>query len=150
MSNIKSHAMAEFRAAGWIDGDGKYCDEIQELMCKQLLELLELFSSHGHSGNSAPYALRVFSKLAAFKPLVPLTGEDWEWVEVSFGLFQNNRCSHVFMENGQAYDSEGTIFWEWYTDHTGQQEKVYFTSRESRKHVYFPYTPTKEYRERAT
>jgi len=153
MSNLESHAQNEFRAAGWLDAEGKFCDEMQQLMCEQVVELLNLFSEHGHSGSSAPYAINMFKQLAMFEPLVPLTGENWEWNEVGDGVFQNKRCSHVFKQadrfNGQAYDIEAVIFYDWYTDpETGEKSKSYFTSSDSRRPIEFPYTPKREYQER--
>ena len=156
--SYKDHAAQEFRAAGWLNEDGTFKDEAQELMCEQVMELLDLFGGHGHSGTSAPYAINLFKQLASFEPLVPLTGEDWEWNECSEGVFQNKRCSHVFKQadrfNGQAYDIDGKIFWEWaerelLEDEEGYPEKrrykSYFTSSESRVPVTFPYTPMAEY-----
>ena len=78
MSNYEKHALREFKAAGWTDENGDFDCEIQKLICKQVLELLKVFSKHGHSGSTASYALNMFGKLAAFEPIVPLTGEDWE------------------------------------------------------------------------
>ena len=142
----------EFRAAGWCDENGKFDDEMQEAICKHVLELLKVFSDEGHSGSSAPYAINVFKTLAMFEPLVPLTGEDWEWTEVHDGAFQNKRCSHVFKQadrfDGQAYDINAVIFYDWYTDEDGEKRKSYFTSKESCVPITFPYTPTKEYKER--
>lgn len=153
MSTLHSHAWLEFKALGWTDEDGKFKDEWQELICTQVLELLTLFSEHGHSGSSAPYAINLFKKLASFEPVGPLTGEDWEWGEVDFGpemKFQNKRCGHVFKNaNGEAYDSEGIIFWEWLTDKdTGEKFKVHFTCKDSRVPVTFPYVPERKYVER--
>jgi len=152
MSNLKNHALMEFRAAGWCDEMGKFDDEMQEAICNHVLKLLEIFSDEGHSGSSAPYTVNIFQKLAMFEPLVPLTGEDWEWNEVHDGVFQNKRCSHVFKQadrfDGQAYDIDGIIFYDWYTDEDGNKSKSYFTSRESCVPITFPYTPTKEYKER--
>lgn len=148
--SYKEHAMTEFRAAGWVDEDGKFCDEMQSLICNDVMELLEVFSAHGHSGSSAPYAINMFTKLAKFEPLVPLTGEDWEWNDVSeIGSgdphWQNKRCSHVFKDNdGNAYDINGKVFWEW----SGTKEdpyKAHYTCRESRTPVTFPYVPKTEY-----
>lgn len=151
MSNYEKHAWLEFKAAGWLDEDGKFKDDMQELMCTQVIELMNIFAEHGHSGSSAPYAINLFSKLAKFEPLVPLTGEDWEWHEASEGVFQNIRCSHVFKQkdrfDGQAYDIDGKIFWEWYTDENGEKSKTYFTGRDSCVPVTFPYTPTRVYEE---
>ena len=141
----------EFRAAGWCDENGKFDDEMQEAICKHVLELLKVFSDEGHSGSSAPYAINVFKTLAMFEPLVPLTGEDWEWTEVSDGTFQNKRCSHVFKQadrfDGQAYDIDGIIFYDWYKNENGEKSKSYFTGRESCVPITFPYIPTKEYKE---
>lgn len=142
----------EFRAAGWCDESGKYDDEMQEAICNHVLKLLEVFSDEGHSGSTAPYTVNVFQKLAMFEPLVPLTGEDWEWNEVHDGVFQNKRCSHVFKQadrfDGQAYDIDGIIFYDWYTNENGEKSKSYFTGRDSCVPITFPYTPTKEYKER--
>ena len=141
MSNVHKHALAEFRAAGWTDADGKFNDEMQEDICKHVLELLKVFSDEGHSGSTAPYTVNLFKKLAMFEPIVPLTGEDWEWHEPSPGVFQNMRCSRVFKQadrfNGQAYDIEGRVFRE----PTG----TCYTGAESRVPVTFPYTPKTEY-----
>lgn len=147
--NLIEHAKAEFRAAGWVDENGKFNDEMQHFMCDQIIELLTIFSEHGHSGSSAPYAIELFSKLAKFEPLVPLTGEDWEWNDVtSYGdkpHYQNKRCSRVFKDaDGNAYDIDGKVFWEW-SDAAEEPFKSYYTCRESRVPVTFPYTPTIEY-----
>ena len=161
MSNLNSHALAEFRAAGWTDDEGKFKEEMQEAICKHVLELLKVFADEGHSGSTAPYAVNMFKKLAMFEPLVPLTGEDWEWTEVSEGVFQNKRCSRVFKQadrfNGQAYDLEGRVFYEWNErdleqDEEGYPDKrrfqSYYTNRDSMVPITFPYTPTTEHVER--
>jgi hypothetical protein len=151
----------EFKAAKWLDDEGKYSDEMQEAICKHVLKLLDVFADEGHSGSSAPYAVNVFQKLAMFEPLVPLTGEDWEWTEVGEGVFQNKRCSRVFKQadrfDGQAYDIDGIVFYEWHErdldpDETGYLGKTrfksHYTSSDSRVPVTFPYTPIKNYVER--
>lgn len=142
----------EFRAAGWCDESGKFDDEMQEAICTHVLKLLEVFADEGHSGSSAPYAVDLFKKLAMFEPVAPLTGEDWEWNEVGDGVFQNKRCSHVFKQadrfDGQAYDIDGIIFYDWYTNEDGTKSKSYFTGRESCVTITFPYVPTREYKER--
>ena len=73
---LESHALSEFRAAGWMNENGKYSDDMQESICKNMLELLSVFSGQGHSGFSASYLLECFEKLARYEPIVPLTGED--------------------------------------------------------------------------
>lgn len=153
-SNLVKHARSEFRAAGWVDGDGKFNDEMQEQLCNGVMHLLGIFAEQGHTGTTAPYALHLFEKLANFKPISPLTGEDWEWNEIGDGVFQNNRYPCVFKQadrfDGQAYNTEGVIFYDWVDDGEGGTEKSYFTSGDSCVPIEFPYTPTTEYRPRPT
>jgi hypothetical protein len=154
MSNLKIHAWEEFKAAGWLDEHGNFKDEMQAEICTHVLKLLDVFADEGHSGSSAPYALNIFKKLAMFEPIAPLTGEDWEWVDVGdYGTgtprWQNKRCSRVFKDgDGLAYDIDGIVWWEWFTDKvTGEKFKSHFTNVQSRVPVTFPYTPKTEYKE---
>lgn len=126
---LYAHAVCELPPA---DGD-----EMQELMNKSLLQMVLVFSSQGHSGFSAAYAVNALAKLLKFEPLGPLTGEDSEWNEVGEGMWQNNRCSHVFKDATGAYDIDGRIFRE--------ANGSCYTNRESRVPVVFPYTPVSEY-----
>jgi len=156
MSNYITHAMDEFHAAGWVDDRGMWCDDMQKAICEGVLKLLEVFHGEGHSGSSAPYAINMFSKLAKFEPIVPLTGENWEWNDISSYSsddmkYQNKRCCYVFKgSDGRAYNSQGKVFWEWYTNDDGEKRKSHFTSGDSRVYIEFPYTPTTEYVERET
>ena len=149
MSNLLKHAEIEFKAAGWTNENGKFDDEMQEAICTHVLKLIEIFSEEGHSGSTAPYAIKLFERLAMFKPIAPLTGEDWEWVDHG-ECMQNKRCGHVFKQanrfNGQAYDIDGKIFWEWHkSEEDGKMFKSYFTGSESCVPINFPYTPKREY-----
>jgi len=111
MNNYRKHAMKEFEVAGWLDEDGKFKDDMQEMICNHVLKLLDVFNGEGHSGTSAPYAVNLFKRLALFKTIAPLTGEDDEWCEMSEGIFQNKRESAVFKEeNSQAYYADGIVF----------------------------------------
>lgn len=148
--SYKDYAMMEFRAAGWCDENGKFKDEMQQAICEHVLKLLEVFSEEGHTNNSAPYAVKLFEKLALFKPIAPLTGEDWEWNDVSsWGTdikFQNKRCSHVFKEaDGRAYDSEGLVFYSLFTDKNGAEYKSYFLNGKSNTEITFSYMPERKY-----
>lgn len=149
MNNYQKHAMKEFKAAGWLDEQGEFKDEMQKMICDHVMALLNVFADEGHSGSSAPYAIDLFSKLASWKPIAPLTGEDWEWNDVSeysgSVTYQNNRCGNVFKDNDGAYDIDGKVFWEWARDEDGEPFKLYYTCRESRVPVTFPYTPKTEY-----
>lgn len=155
MNNYVTHALREFRAAGWVDETGKFNDEMQEMICNHVLKLLEVFHDEGHSGSSAPYAINLFSKLAKFEPVAPLTGEDWEWNEISddrtngVSVFQNKRCGAVFKQSdrfdGKPYYLDGKVFWSWSTYENDLPFKSYFTSAESMTVIEFPYTPKTEY-----
>lgn len=136
MSNYRSYAEREFKAAGWVDSEGNWKDDMQKAICEGVLDLLEVLSKQGHSGTTAPYTVDMFEKLASFEPLTPLTGADDEWDKVDDGLFQNKRCSHVFADNECAYDIEGKVFVE--------KNGTAYTSFDSRVPVTFPYTPKKE------
>ena len=152
MSKLNEHARMEFKAAGWLDDTGAYKDEMQGAICEHVLELLTVFSNEGHSGSTAPYTIDLFERLAMFKPIAPLTGEDWEWTEHDHGngvMYQNKRCSSVFKdEDGAAYDIDGKVFWEWSMPYEGREPyepyKSYYTCRESRMPVTFPYVKPKE------
>lgn len=156
MSNYRDHAMMEFRAAGWTDSDGKFKDEMQEAICNHVLKLLDIFDGEGHSGSSAPYAVDLFKKLALFEPIVPLTGEDWEWNLIydertnGVHVYQNKRCSAVFKQadrfNGQPYYLNAVVFWEWNrSKETGEVYKTSYTNSDSFQPITFPYTPKTEY-----
>ena len=139
--NTVRHAEREFVAAGYTPLDQEQEDGPNKWIQENVLELLEVFARQGHSGFSAPYVVETFRKLALHEPLVPLSGADDEWNEIGDGVFQNNRCSHVFKNkdrfNGQAYDIEGRIFRE--------PNGGCYTSGDSFVPVTFPYTPKREY-----
>ena len=142
MSNMVSWAEQELRYAGYDVNDPE--DGPNKWLAEGTLELLKVFSEQEHSGSSAPFAVALFEKLALWKPIAPLTGEDAEWNEVSENLWQNKRNSAVFKdETGQAYWIQGKVFWEWATHPDidyGKPFKSYFTSRDSRVNIEFPWT----------
>lgn len=133
--SLVAHARRELEAQK-LFGNG---DFYEGMTGKAVMELVEKFAEQGHSGMSAGVVLSIFGKVAAYEPLGPLTGEDDEWNEVGEGMFQNNRCSHVFKDgkDGAAYDIDGRIFRE--------PNGACFTNIESRVPVTFPYTPKREY-----
>lgn len=151
MSAMIEWAKKELDLAGYKD-EGP--DSINTWMRDGVLKLLEVFTDEGHSGMSAPFAINLFEKLASWKPLTPLTGADDEWTEVGPDVWQNKRSSDVFKgEDGRAYWMDGIVWWEWTKDNpedmNGEPYQIYFTNKESRVYIEFPWThPDKpEYKE---
>ena len=150
MSNLINHAIRELKSIGMYGSE----DEMNRQMVSNIMELLQVLSSQGHSGFSHSYLMRMFTKLADFKPIGPLTGEDSEWNDVSsYGgstMYQNNRCPSVFKDENGAYNIDGKVFWEWALDEQGEPLKSYYGCRDSRVPVTFPYVvpdkPIYEYR----
>lgn len=139
--SLVQYAESELDRIGMTD-DG----DMNGMMRKHLLHMIKEFADEGHSGFSGNYALQCLQKLLRFKPLSPLTGEDDEWTEVTrisgYPHFQNKRCSSIFKDgkDGEAYDIDGKVFWEWAKDEDDKPYKSYYTSRDSRVSVTFPYT----------
>lgn len=129
MSNLVDYAKEELKRIGMIDSGEPYND----FATKSILDLIELFASQGHSGFTAPYVINAFTRLAMFKPLSPLTGEDDEWNDIGDGgSLQNKRYSAVFKnKDGNAYDINGKVF----TD----DGEVWYECKDSRVNVTFPY-----------
>lgn len=118
-------------------------DEMNVAMRKHILHMVNEFAEEGHSGFSAGYAISILSKLLDYKPLSPLTGEDDEWNDVGDNLWQSKRAYNVFKDKDGAYWSDGKVFWEWWSDPEidgGKPYKSYFTSRDSRVPITFPFT----------
>lgn len=117
-------------------------DEMQNLINKDVLSLIEMFSEQGHSGFSANYVLDLFLRLAQYKILSPLSGNDAEWVDVSvyYGkvaeVYQNKRLSSVFKDNEMAYDIDARVLMDC--------QLTSYTNHHSRKKVIFPYVQKKE------
>lgn len=134
-SNYRTFALREFKACGYDlnekTGPNRWIQD-------NVLELLAVLAVQGHSGSSVHFAVGMFKDLGLFEPLGPITGAADEWQEVSNGMWQNLRCSHVFKDaDGRPYDSSGRIFRE--------KSGACYTGRGSRVYITFPYVPTREY-----
>ena len=138
MSSSAEYAKSEL-ARITKDGDG-----LQDAINKNILDIVELFASQGHSGISAGYAMSILERLLRFKPLTPLTGEDDEWTEVSDKMgkrcFQNKRCPSVF----KTTDAQGNTIEVHDIDAIACSYNgglTWFTSSRFIKNVTFPYEP---------
>lgn len=100
-----SYALNEFRICGWLKEDSSFIDEMQEEMCLNILETIDLIANQGHSGFSFSYFIGCLTRLVNFKPLTPLTGDSDEWIYMKDGLYQNKRCYSVFKE----VDKDGNV-----------------------------------------
>lgn len=114
---------------------GKDDDGMQDMMNRDILEIIDKFSQQGHSGFSASYALSVLDRLLRFKPITPLTGEANEWNECRDGVYQNKRCSSVFRQKDGTFEDIDAII---VSDNGGV---TWFSSGRFRKEVSFPYYP---------
>lgn len=110
--SLIDHAKMELQIAGAFDKDSNYDGAIGEAV----MELIEVFTKQGHSGNSAGIVRTIFNKLAAFEPLMDITGKDEEWGDVrDFGTgepwYQNKRCSALFKDgkDGQPYYIDAVV-----------------------------------------
>lgn len=108
-SKFIKHAIDELQIAGYFRNDKD--SELSNLMAKDIIELLTVFSTHGHSGSSASWAISLFKDLAMFKTISPLTLEDNEFTKDSFGggIYQNKRNSHIFKDNKGIYNIDAFV-----------------------------------------
>lgn len=116
MTNSKSHAKRELELL-----EKTTPNAIIIPFKNEILALCEAFGKSGQSGGSAPFTARAISqaieKLMMFETLVPLTGEDDEWVDVSDinngeSMFQNIRDNRVFKDgkDAKAYFIDAIVF----------------------------------------
>lgn len=101
--SLKQHAQTELEMIGAFSEEG---DFYGGMTGKAVMELIEVFSNQGHSGMSAQVVLDLFSKLANYEQLGPLTGKDEEWNELNYEddiKYQNKRNSAVFKQ------ADGTV-----------------------------------------
>lgn len=129
-----NHALEQFRECDWVDNRGTSCDEYQDQVMKDILDLLGQLDSKC-SDSELENILVSFERLTRYKPLTPLTGMDFEWKDTG-DHFQNLRCSSVFKSkdvSDQPYDIDATR----YKDPEG---RIYRMSSNWRK-IEFPYFP---------
>jgi len=107
---LVDHAKVELEIAGLLSEEG---DFYGGMTGKAVLELMEVFAKQGHSGMSAPIVADLFQKLANYKPLGPITGQDEEWNLLDYGddlKYQNKRQSGVFKDaDGRVTYNSGIV-----------------------------------------
>ncbi len=108
--NLVNHAKSELLRAEMItkpkdknDIDAHY----NNMVAKNVLDLIDTFSKAGHSGFSASMTRAIFDLLSGFKTLTPITNDPEEWEDVSSfsddepgTLYQNKRDSSFFSYDG--------------------------------------------------
>lgn len=131
--NIIEYAKSE------LDRINKDKDGMQDMINKQIIEIIEMFSNQGHSGFSASYTLGILDRLLRYKPIFPLTGDEDEWFDwqecCGRKYRQNKRCFSVFQEeDGTCHDDDAICV----SDNGGI---TFFTSSRFKKEITFPYKP---------
>ena len=140
-SNVLAHAQRELailESKVDVKNDSPGAVAMQKCMTNNLLEMLAVFATQGHSGMSASYATRAITQLLDYKPLTPIWGTEDEWMEIGRDMvdgvcYQNRRHSSVFKDDHRAYQSGGVVFKE--------PNGSCYSSGASRQTVEFPYVP---------
>lgn len=109
-----------------LDGEN---EKLQGEINEDIIEVLELLKSQGHTIMSVSYLIKIVERLMYYKPLTPLSGREEEWDEEG----RNKRCPSVVKEGDKYYDTDVYIF----INPKGEM----FKSRESKKEIEFPYVP---------
>ena len=103
------------------DAESDPMDQYVDLIAKSALELVDKFSDQGHSGMSAPITLAMFTKLANYEPLSPITSKPEDSKDVSEydpngpKLWQNVRDFKMFSNDGGN---------TWYSVEDGKEEHL--------------------------
>lgn len=123
-------------AVGYVDMDTglikeNYTQEnIQDFFEWGVLECVDLIGSIGMSGNGKDYFSALLKSILDRRPIAPLTGNDWEWVDVTevcdspTPLYQNRRFTTIFKDLSHAYWIDGRIFVDGENTYTNQHSAV--------------------------
>lgn len=100
---LVDHARNELERAGLFDSDSDY----NGALGNSILDVVETFAKHGHSGASAGISIQILNKLLNWEPLTPLTTDPKEWIDrremTGCGNemgWQNSRKPDVFSDDG--------------------------------------------------
>jgi len=84
----------------------------QEIVCKDMMQIMRLFVKQGHTPETALYAIGMLLRLMDEKPLSALTGEDTEWIPFgSAGKYEQNKRwpSILRMAGNSAHAFHGVL-----------------------------------------
>jgi hypothetical protein len=118
--------------------DGEDGLEMQTMMNNQVMEIVELFCTHEHSGFSSGVAIGMLVRLLDYKPLTAITGSDDEWgpIDKSWGnTQQNKRCSAIFRKN-EDNATANYMYSKIFSDNGGHS---WFTNDKSSGQAIFPF-----------
>ena len=145
-SSALQYALDEFKYVGWMDKDYNFPEpdedemksfgrSMQEVICVDILRMLNIISEGGHTGFSANYLIDVFTRLAKFKPLGTIHDVEEEWNKINDNTYHHKRCGHVFKDwKGRAKDIVGRLFRSKDSD-----PDSLFTNKDSEIDITFPY-----------
>ena len=100
-SNIIKHFLKECELA-WGTEDER--DNMQNLMIKQIVELLSVLYTQGDTNNTIGYKVKQLTNAINFGIISPLKFTDEEWNKIDDNEYQNNRISSVFKKEDLIYD----------------------------------------------
>jgi len=130
--SLIEHAKRELEIAGLFDKNSDY----DGMLGTATMELMEVFSKQGHSGYSANMVINLFTKLANYQTLSPITADDSEWVLVG----SNGSVGHgplVPQADGSACPDCGWLVRRLQDDGSVQMEHAYNCRRnQSNKNLY--------------
>lgn len=102
--------------------------EMQDMMNRDVMELLTVFAEQGHSGFSAPIAIRLFSKLANHKLITEVEDNPDDWDDNG----QHKYITSIFKrDDGTCYYMYGRLFAEPNSDN-------FFYNKASNVDITFP------------
>lgn len=99
-SNLVTHAKRELALIGM----GPNSIDIDLLMRNNIIEMLTVFSSQGHSGFSASIFKSLFNRLIDWKPVAPLTLKDDEF-GTKADKNQNKRMISIFRKQDESFSN---------------------------------------------
>ena len=114
-SALVAHAKRELLELGYTPFDQEQEDGPDKWIQKNILELLRVFGSQGHSGSSASYCISMFNKLARYEPLTPLklTDDEFYTLDIEDNILLNVRDNRVYIPKpGEKPEFMYAIVWE--------------------------------------